>query len=195
VGLAVGGVWWRRAAEQQQIAQDMDRLRAEAEEARADAARQRALVRRLLYCSHMNLAHQAWHDNQLVRMEELLQGQRPAQTGGKDLRGFEWYYLWRLRHSWLLSLQGHTSIVSSVAFSPDGKRLVSGSADGTVKMWDAQTGQETLTLHGNTRWVSSVAFSPDGKRLASASLDKTVKVWDASRAFDDSAVGVAAPQK
>ncbi len=58
---------------------------------------------------------------------------------------------------------------SSVAFSPDGKRLASASVDETVKVWDAATGQETLTLKGHTGRVISVAFSPDGKRLASAS--------------------------
>ena len=56
-----------------------------------------------------------------------------------------------------------------MAFSPDGQRLASASHDGTVKVWDAATGQETLTLKGHTGVVSSVAFSPDGKRLASAS--------------------------
>jgi WD40 repeat protein len=76
------------------------------------------------------------------------------------------------------TLKGHTDTVSSVAFSPDGKRLLSGSFQ-TVKVWDAQTGQKTLTLKGHTLGVKSVAFSPDGKRLASASEDKTVKVWDA----------------
>ena len=79
-----------------------------------------------------------------------------------------------------LTLKGHTSAVISVAFSPDGKRLASGSDDRTVKVWDAATGQETLTLKGHTGSVRSVAFSPDGKRLASASDDRTVKVWDAA---------------
>jgi WD40 repeat protein len=65
-----------------------------------------------------------------------------------------------------------------VAFSPDGKRLASGSAlaRGEVKVWDAQTGQELLSRKGAG---GKVAYSPDGKRLASAARDNTVKVWDA----------------
>ena len=76
--------------------------------------------------------------------------------------------------------RGTPAASTSVAFSPDGKRLASASRDGTVKVWDAATGQETLTLKGHTGRVRSVAFSPDGKRLASASDDRTVKVWDAA---------------
>jgi WD40 repeat protein len=79
-----------------------------------------------------------------------------------------------------LTLKGHTLAVSSVAFSPDGRRLVSASADQTAKIWDAATGQEILTLTGHTGEVFSVAFSPDGKRLASGAEDRMVKVWDAA---------------
>jgi tetratricopeptide (TPR) repeat protein len=78
-----------------------------------------------------------------------------------------------------LSLKRHTHFASSVAFSPDGKRIATGSADDTVKVWDAQTGHQLLSLKGHTDIVLSVAFSPDGKRIASGSRDRTVKVWDA----------------
>ena len=77
-----------------------------------------------------------------------------------------------------LTLKGHLGRVFSVSFSPDGKRIVSGSFDKTVKVWDAQTGQETLTLKGHSDTVLSVSFSPDGKRIVSGSSDHTVKVWD-----------------
>ncbi|KIN96777.1 hypothetical protein M404DRAFT_37725, partial [Pisolithus tinctorius Marx 270] len=76
-------------------------------------------------------------------------------------------------------LHGHTSEVSSVAFSPDGKRIVSGSSDKTVRVWDVEGGvQIGRPLEGHTEEVSSVAFSPDGKRIVSGSKDKTVRVWD-----------------
>jgi eukaryotic-like serine/threonine-protein kinase len=78
----------------------------------------------------------------------------------------------------VLTLKGHEELVSPVAFSPDGKRLASSSADRTAKLWDAATGQELFTLKGHGGIVSSVAFSPDGKRLATWSLDHTARLWD-----------------
>eukprot|EP00762_Andalucia_godoyi_P008561 ANDGO_01312.mRNA.1 Vegetative incompatibility protein HET-E-1 len=74
------------------------------------------------------------------------------------------------------ALSGHSDAVQSVAFSPDGKRIASGSYDNTVKVW--QDGQCIQTLSGHSSYVNGVAFSPDGKRIASASSDSTVKVWE-----------------
>jgi parallel beta-helix repeat protein len=74
------------------------------------------------------------------------------------------------------TLSGHTGSVHSVAFSPDGKILASGSWDWTIKLWDVATGKEIRTLSGHTGSVHSVAFSPDGKILASGSDE--IKLWD-----------------
>jgi WD40 repeat protein len=76
------------------------------------------------------------------------------------------------------TLEGHTSNVWSLAFSPNGQRLASGSFDKTIVLWDPSTGQNVSTLQGHTNFVRSVAFTPSGARLLSGGDDGTVRVWD-----------------
>jgi WD40 repeat protein len=78
-------------------------------------------------------------------------------------------------------LKGHTSDVYSVAFSPDGKMLASGSRDKTIKLWDVSAGKEKFTLKGEDKDILSVAFSPNGKILASGSESKALRLWDVAK--------------
>jgi len=78
-------------------------------------------------------------------------------------------------------LLGHTDAVYAVAYSPDGKYVVTASFDNTLKLWDTATGKEVKTYGGtagHTKQVISVGFSPDGSMIASGSTDNTLKVWD-----------------
>src|SRR5262249_32313397 len=79
-----------------------------------------------------------------------------------------------------LILKGHTRAVYSVSFSDDGKQIVSGSEDHTVKVWDAKSGQELLSLKGHTTPVVRAYFTPNGKRVVSSDSNGHRIVWDLS---------------
>jgi hypothetical protein len=80
----------------------------------------------------------------------------------------------------VLSLKGHGSAVFSVAYSPNGKRIVSCSWDHTVKVWDAETGKQVLNLKGHEGTVHHMTYSPDGKRICGRDGTYKVLTWDAT---------------
>ena len=98
-----------------------------------------------LYVANMNVVQHRWEQNHVSRVRELLE-----KTATATERGFEWYYWQRQMHLELKALRGHTGPMLAVAYSPDGQRIVTGSADHTAKVWDAASGKELLTLRGHT---------------------------------------------
>jgi len=92
----------------------------------------------------------------------------------------------------LAKLGNHESRVYCAAFSPDGTRLATGCADGTVWLWDSETWESLLVLRGHSLYVRSLAWSPDGTMLASASGDKTVRIWDSVARIERRAQAMAA---
>jgi WD40 repeat protein len=75
-------------------------------------------------------------------------------------------------------VNGHTSVVTALAFHPSGTVLASGGKDRSVKLWNPDNGQLLIDLDGHTSWVEGLAFLEKGTRLASASADQTVRIWD-----------------
>jgi hypothetical protein len=79
----------------------------------------------------------------------------------------------------LQTLKGHTELVFSAAYSPDGSRIVSGSQDKVVRIWDAKSGHTLRKLEGHTGAVRSAAYSPEGSRIVSGAVGGNLKIWDA----------------
>jgi len=178
IGIGIS-TWQAIEASRARNAEERQRLAAQAAQQTEKQQRQRAERREaeashLLYAANMNLALQAWDQNNIDRLRHLLE-----DTQDSPYRGFEWYYWQRQTHLAWKTLRGHLGGVMSVAFSPDGQRIVTGSWDLTAKVWEAASGRELLTLKGHSAGICSAAFSPDGQRIVTGSDDFTAKVWDA----------------
>jgi WD40 repeat protein len=156
--------------------------------ARAEEARAHEQAEANLYFNRIALAECEWLANDVVRAEQLLDlcapdGVRP------DRRGWEWHYLKRLCHADLRTLPGHKFPIFGLAFSPDGRFLVSAAGDpnykdnapslpGELLLWDAEHGRQIGSFSGHTGRVTSASFSPDSRRLVSLGADKRVRLWN-----------------
>jgi hypothetical protein len=147
------------------IAEEGQRKKAEEE------TKQRKRAEQLLYASRLSLVLSFWAEGG-VYSEMLDETQEYRDT-------WEHRYLYTMvNHRGQRTFMGHSDEVTSVSFSPDGRRIATGSRDQMGKIWDAASGKEVLSLKGHWSEVTSVSFSPDGRRIASGSLDRTVKIWD-----------------
>lgn len=144
----------------------------EAEQARAES-------RRVLYTSDMNLAMQDWEDANIERCGELLKRHLPS-ADGEDLRGFEWFYLWRLWKQGTIEPLLHNDLLESIALSPDQQTLAVGDFDGGITLVDASSGKAIRTWQAHPYRTFKLVFSPDGSTLASASIDNESALWESS---------------
>jgi len=165
-------VSWRFAWQAGQNAQAEADARVEALREKASAERQLRRAERSVYSGRLLLAQVEFAAGNLPEAFRHLNGSQ------WDLRGWEHRHLrWRFDGS-SQTLIGHQRQVTGVAWSPDGKRLLTGGDD-TARVWDAETGKELLSLAAHNLGVACVAFRPDGKRFVTGSTDHTAKVWDA----------------
>ncbi len=162
----------RSRADSKAIEAEQARQTAERERTRAEA--QAEQLRRTTYLNRIALAQTAYEQKNLSQARHLLEA-CPA-----GLRGWEWHYLSRLsRQSNLLDIAADARCVVACDLSRDGHQIVSAGCDGTLKLWDADTGAALTQFAGHYGQVNAVALSPDGLWIASGGRDQTLRLWDA----------------
>lgn len=147
---------------------EVQRLLAEA--ARAEAEGQGLTNQRLLYAAQMNLAQRAFEQDNLPRVLELLNQQQ------RDLRSFEWDYLWRRCHNDQLTLRlpANTSLLK---LSPNGQTLAAVSPDQSIWLWEVATQRRQSRLPASGTPLKALAFSPTGQQLATADQTGRLALW------------------
>ena len=179
------------AEDQRNQAQQQQKI-AEEQRSIADEQRKQAEEQARISLSRQLAAQSASEMERQPDLGLLLANEAYAAANTTEGRGAPLFALQRTLRLQSM-LWGHSSYVSSVAFSPDGTTLASGSADQTIILWDVSDVQQPHALgqplQGHSDRVLSVAFSPDGTTLASGSYDKTIMLWDVSDPQQPRALG------
>jgi hypothetical protein len=164
-----GVLWqWRKALDNLAVANTQ---RGIAQEKSREATEKAQSLERQLYFNRINLAQREWMANNSFASDEILNRCPPG------LRNWEWSYVRRLCHLENLVINGG---MAALAFSPDGRRVVSSGRDNRVRMRETIRGDLVSTMTGHSMRVYAIIFSPDGRLLATGSQDTTIKLWDAS---------------
>ena len=122
--------------------------------------------------SNYLLANARWE------MRDIAEARRHLHTVPTQYRALEWYLSQKQFEGSDFTLYGHTDGVNCVAYSPNGQLIASGGVDGTIRIWDATTGESIRVLQKHTKAVTGIDFDPEGKTIAACSLDDWVHVWD-----------------
>ena len=112
----------------------------------------------------MNTAQQAFELGEPSRVQSILDAYQGPFAKGQDPRGFEWFFWSRQNQRWQSRLEGHTAPVLAVDISQDGRWIVSGSHDGTIRIHDTRKEVESRTIEAHESTVYSLSISPDGSR-------------------------------
>jgi WD40 repeat protein len=153
--------------------------RKQAEQAKEGEIKQRQLTekekektRKLLYSTQIALVGSE------LKNENTANAKRLLQECPEDLRNWEYDYLKYISDQSQMTLRGHAGGVQRVVFTPDGKRLISGGRDGTIRKWNIATGTELMKIDAHEYYITSIKINPNGKQIASSSPERTVKLWD-----------------
>ena len=163
VATGSGVVWWQRQANLRQAAALVEQrvaLLADLAQAERNGGRPTGGLRLAAYS---------------VECASDIDPHAPSKAGARDELAAS-----ASQAQWRRVLAGHEDLLWSAAYSPDGSRIVTASADNTARVWDAASGKEVVALRGHEGPVRSATYSPDGLRIVTASSDKTARVWDAA---------------